>query len=139
MKAIERRSGAANPRQTNDNDTYVTRICNDIVNKQFCSYIYTDTQGARLLNLLPIFSQQMRYIIINHQALINMFEDTRVIAVVCLLRIWSLLILQRREGFVHNLCWRLLGMPKIGFASLNLLHCNHIHKDFAGVFHYTDS
>jgi hypothetical protein len=102
-------------------DDFIARTRTQIADREFRPLKYTDPRGARLFNLLPIHSLDMRFITINLQALSKMIKDTRVVRA------------PGKTETMNDLCWRLFDMQRIGFQERSQLEESDEKKGFTGV------
>ncbi|EPB83449.1 hypothetical protein HMPREF1544_09777 [Mucor circinelloides 1006PhL] len=118
LEDTQRRSRAADPiqRQRHNDlllqektaiDAFVARTKASISREEFRPEQYTDPRGARLFNILPIYTLQQRYILLNLSGISRIIKQSRI----------RPSVLANED--MKDVCWSLFDMSRIGFRSAN--------------------
>ncbi|CEP07817.1 hypothetical protein [Parasitella parasitica] len=116
LENTQRRSRAADPiqRQRHNDllpqkktaiDAFVARTKAIISREEFRPEQYTDPRGARLFNILPIYTLQQRYVQINLSGISRIIKPSRIMPSVSV------------NEDMKDICWSLFDMSRIGFRS----------------------
>ena len=115
----QRRDGNLNTEQRLSIDGFILQTRASIAAGIFRPEKFTDPRGARLFNLLPIYSMQMRSVQLSPQALSRIIRLSGINA----------------GGIkdINQLCWRLFRMNLLGFNTLQAFLGTNDTKGFTGV------
>ncbi|KAI9473805.1 MAG: hypothetical protein EXX96DRAFT_610687 [Benjaminiella poitrasii] len=102
-------------------DDFVARTKSSVSRNEFRPKQFTDPHGARLFNILPIYSLQQRYVQINLTGISRIIRQSRIRPSVT------------ANEDMKDVCWSLFNMGHIGFRSRNGLDRKALsNKSFTG-------